>query len=186
MLDEGRLWFSEIGNERLEIDVDVQPRIARSLSVEVAAGPPELAARTEAALARQDEPVTSDGEARAMLLAGCEPAPDWSRRVLDALQAGWAAVGGSIELQGFGRRHGLHELGPWKPGFGRAPTWAHPLLCPALGNEVLHVATWLEPLLGLPTLDTGSFPEPWVCDGRARVAVPVRALRPSGRRAGER
>jgi hypothetical protein len=181
LVDEGRLWFSEVGNERLELEVDVAPRIERALSVEISDGPAELVALTRAALERQEEPVTVSGNARAFLAPGCAPAPDWSRRVLDAHEDGWAAVAGSIEAAETRLRRRPTELEPWRPGFGRAPNWSRPLLCPSLANEVVHVATWLEPLLGLPTLDTEAFPEPWLCDGRIRVAV-ARAGRRAGRR----
>jgi hypothetical protein len=182
LVETGRLWFSDVGNERLELDVDVVPRIARLLSVEIESGPPRLVEQTEAALVRQEEPVVAFGEARGFLAAGSLPAPDWSRRVLDAHEDGWAAVGGSIELTDRGRlRRSAGELEPWRPGFGRAPNWTRPLLCPSLANEVLHVASWLQPLRGLPSLDTETFPEPWMCDGRIRVAAPATARRPAGR-----
>jgi hypothetical protein len=182
LVDEGRFWFSEVGNERLELDVAVAPRIERLLSVEVADGAEGLVAVTRAALERQEEPVVAMGNARAFLAPGCIPAPDWSRRVLDAHQEGWAAVAGSIDVAERGlRRRRAAELEPWRPGFGRAPNWSRPLLCPSLANEVVHVATWMEPLYGLPMLDTETFPEPWLCDGRIRVAAPATAARRAGR-----
>jgi hypothetical protein len=183
LVDEGKAWFSDVGNERLELEVDVLPRIERLLAVDVAPGPEDLLAQTTAALARQDEAVVETGAARAYLAAGNVPAPDWSRRVLDALQEGWAAVGGSVEIVERGLlRRGAPELEPWRPGFGRAPNWSRPLLCPALAVEVVHVASWLEPLRGLPALDIATFPEPWLCDGRIRVSVVATAARRADRR----
>jgi hypothetical protein len=181
LVDSGRLWFSDVGNERLELDVRVEPRIERALAVEIAPGLPGLVERTRTALARQQEPVVTHGAATAFLVAGCVPAVDWSSRILSAHEEGWAAVGGSIDVKntGFRRRH--PELDPWRPGFGRAPNWPGPLLCPSLANEVLHVVTWPEPLRGLPRLDTDCFPEPWLCDGRIRLAVDATALRPVDR-----
>ena len=49
---------------------------------------------TAAALAAQEEPLVDDEPAAvAHLVAGAAPAPDWSRRLLDAHEEGWAAVG---------------------------------------------------------------------------------------------
>ena len=75
-----------MGNEPLGIDCDVLPRLAeRTLAVQVRPGPAPLEAETQAALAALEEPVvTDDAAAVAHLAAGCLPAADWSRRVLDA------------------------------------------------------------------------------------------------------
>ena len=93
LVDEGRAWFGELGNEALELDQEVAPRIARA-----------LAARggDAGALAAQEEPLVPADEADAVayLADGCAPAPDWSRRVLDAHQEGYALVGGSILAPG--------------------------------------------------------------------------------------
>jgi hypothetical protein len=67
LVDEGRLWFEEVGNARLEREVDVAPRISRA------------------------------DQAVAHLAKGVETAPDWSRRVFDAHQEGYGIVAGSIE-----------------------------------------------------------------------------------------
>jgi hypothetical protein len=184
LVDEGRAWFSELGNHRLEFDVDVRPRLARrALSVEVADGPDELVAATREALAAQEERVFDEGEATAFLAAGCRPTPDWSRRLLDAHEQGFAAVGGSVEVERSGLlRRGPSELDPWKPGFGRSPGWTLPLLCPSLVAEALEEAPWAEPLAGLPALDTAQLAEPWLCDGRIRVVVAATALPRAGRR----
>ena len=135
LVNEGRYWFRELGNERLELDVDVLPGIARrALAVSVAPGDADLAALTQAALAAQEEPIATEGEATAYLAAGARPAPDWSRRILDAHEEGFVAVGGAVEVEGgrLERRAAAKELAAWSPGFGRSPGWAHPLLCPSL------------------------------------------------------
>jgi hypothetical protein len=184
LVDEGRFWFAEIGNERLEVDVDVGSRLPeRTLAVRVADGPPELAAATREALAKLDETVAEEGgAATAFLVAGCRPASDWSRRLLDAHEEGFAAVAGSIDVEGrlAGRRAG-GTLRPWRPGFGRSPSWTRPLLCPSLVSELIDETPWADPVAGLPALAPTELSEPWLCDGRIRVAVPARALRRDGR-----
>jgi hypothetical protein len=184
LVDEGRLWFSEVGNERLELDLDVAPRLTeRTLAVRVADGPADLVDVTRAALARVDEPVANEGAATAFLVPGCRPAPDWSRRILDAHEEGFAAVGGSIDVGGrlAARRHGA-AVAPWAPGFGRSPGWTRPLLCPSLVSDLADRAAWADPVAGLPALDPNGLDEPWVCDGRIRIELDSRALQRDGRR----
>lgn len=185
LLDEPRAWFAELGNEPNELEIDVAPRVARrALAVRVAEGSPSLAAETEAALAAQEEPiVTEDAEATAFLSPGARPAPDWSRRVLDAHAEGYGVVGGSVEVEGSRFRRGAaRELEPWKPGFGRSPGWFLPLIFPSVLSEALEAAPFTEPVCGLPTLDPSGLAEPWLCDGRIRVGVPARALQRDDRR----
>jgi hypothetical protein len=178
LVDEGRAWFSDLGNRRLEEDVDVRPRLERrALAVRVEEGAPELVQATRQALAAQDEPIADEGEATARLAAGCRPDRRWSRRLLDAHAEGYAAVAGSIEVEGSLLRRPPRELEPWRPGFGRSPSWDRPLLCPSL-----LVDAPLSSLAGLPALDPGGLEEPWLCDGRIRVVVAATALRPAGRR----
>jgi hypothetical protein len=178
LVDEGRAWFSDLGNHRIEEDVDVLQRLGRrTLAVAVGEGPPELVTATRAALAMQAEPIAADGEATAHLAAGCRPDPDWSRRVLDAHAEGYAAVGGSIDVSSGLLRHAPKELEPWRPGFGRSPNWTHPLLCPSL-----LIQAELSSVAGLPALHPSALEEPWLCDGRIRVAVAAKALRLVGRR----
>ena len=180
LVDEGRAWFSDLGNHRIEEDVDVRPRLARRLlGIVIGEGPPELVEATRSALAAQEEPVSSDGEATAHLAAGCRPAPDWSRRLLDAHDEGYAALGGSIDVDRSLRRRAPKELEPWRSGFGRAPNWTRPLLCPSL-----LVPATLTAIAGLPALDPTTLDEPSLCDGRIRVAVAARDLRPADRRSG--
>jgi hypothetical protein len=174
LVDEGRYWFSQVGNTRLEVDVEVLPRIERALGVVFTPGDAAAEAESRRALAQQTEPLVAAGEEQALahLAPGCLPAPDWSARVLDALQQGYAAVGGSIEIVG---RRRPKELAPWAPGTGRVPNFAHPLICASLihGGEPWR---WTE-IEGLPALEHPQR-EPWLYDGR----IVVRARPRSGRR----
>ena len=186
LVNEGQYWFHELGNERLELDVPVLPRIERrALAVAVLPGAAALEAATRAALERQDEAVANgEGEATAHLLAGASPAPDWSRRILDAHAEGYVAVAGSVRVEGgpFERRAVAKDLGPWRPGFGRAPGWSQPLLCPSVLEGVAA-----QPVAGpggLPALDPAAVDGRTLCDGRIQVSVTATALRPDGRRRG--
>ncbi len=158
LVEEFRFWFEEIGSSPLRLDVDVLPRIdERRLAVVVRGGDSE---ETASALALQEEPVVDeDAVAVAYLVAGASPAPDWSRRVLDAHAEGFAAVGGSIETP-------ERALRPWAPGGGRNPAFAHPLLLPSL-------LTGLEPgeHEGLPAY-VPEDDEPAIFDGRIRLRLP--------------
>lgn len=169
LVEELRFWLSDVGAATLDVEVAVAPRIAeRRLRVVVHGG---ASVRTEAALAAQAEALVADGaEAVAHLVAGCEPAPDWSRRVLDAHAEGWAAVGSAVEPVGglLARQRARRRLGRWAPG-GRNPRFDGPLLLPSL-LEGLQPASWQ----GLPTYDG---PE-GLFDGGAVVRLPTR----SGRR----
>jgi hypothetical protein len=129
---EHRYWLREIGNESLEIETAVVPRIERRLAV------------VGAEVGGQDEPLVAREEAEAVahLAPGCMPAPDWSRRVLDAHQEGYGMVAGSIEA---GRNR---ALAPWAPGSGRNPGFEHPLLCPSVAGGIDPL--WLDPVEDLP------------------------------------
>ena len=168
LVEEHRFWLSEVGVETLDVEVDVEPLIAeRRLAVVVHGGPD---ARTDAALAAQEEPVVSDGAAAtAYLVAGAEPAPDWSRRLLDAHAEGWPAVGSAIVPTGgpFERRRTARALRRWAPG-GRNPRLDAPLLLPSLVDGAAPGEH-----RGLPAYEgEGLF------EGRAVVRLPTR----SGRR----
>jgi hypothetical protein len=128
LVEEHRFWFAEVGCTPLDLPVEVAPRIAeRRLAVVVHGGPDE---ETDAALAAQEEPlVTERPSAVAHLVAGALPAPDWSRRLLDAHTEGWAAVGGGIDPA---ERRLRARLRPWAPGGGRHPAFGRPLLLPSL------------------------------------------------------
>ncbi len=163
LVADNRLWFSEVGNPQPEVVADVQPRISRrALAVRGA---------DEGALDGLEEPVVADesnAEAIAYLARGVVPAPDWSRRLLDAHAEGYAAVGGSIELMGSLMRRGPGELEPWAPGRGRIPGFAHPLLCPSVLVELEPV--WTDSVAGLPAL-LAPADEPWLYDGRIVVGA---------------
>jgi hypothetical protein len=170
LVDEGRLWFEEVGNPRLESDREVEPRIERALAAR--GGDPE-------ALAAQEEPLVAeaDAEAIAYLGEGVAPAPDWSRRVLDAHQEGYAVVGGSVEAESGLLRRAPRELEPYAPGSGRVPGFPHPLVCPSIvaGVEV----EWTDDVAGLPAARAPR-DEPWIYEGRARVTARPRSGRPRG------
>jgi hypothetical protein len=167
LVDEGTCWFSEVGNLAPELKVAVQPRIERALA---AVGGD---AETEKALAAQEEPLVdlTEAEAVAHLAPGCVPARDWSRRVLDAHQEGYALVGGSIAARGGFRRKAPPELAPWAPGGGRVPAFTHPLLCPSIVRGV--DVEWGKPIAELPAVaqPDGFDPEPWLYDGRIAVEL---------------
>jgi hypothetical protein len=171
LVADDRFWLSELGNALLEQDVGVEPRIAaRALAVRGA---------DPGALDALEEPVVAEHEAAAVahLAAGCVPAPDWSRRILDAHEEGFAAVGGSVDASSGLFRRSPATLAPWAPGPGRVPGFEHPLLCPSLVREL--EPAWVDPVEGLPALRPPS-DEPWIYDGRAVVKVRLR----SGRRPG--
>jgi hypothetical protein len=94
------------------------------------------------------------GAAVAHLPPEVEPAADWHDLVRSAHEEGFAAVGGAVESR-------ERALRPYRPGGGRNPSFAEPLVCPSL----------LPPLgpncevAGLPAWQPeGS--EPWIYDGR--------------------
>ncbi len=123
LVEELRFWFAEVGSHALELDAEVLPLIdERRLSVVVRGGADE---QTTAALAAQEEPlVEEDAVAVAHIVTGAVPAPDWSRRILDAHAEGFVAVGGSIESS----RAGAQALG--------AQRRTQPLLLPSAAAAV--------------------------------------------------
>jgi hypothetical protein len=170
LIAEQRAWFAELGGTPVEDEVEVLPRIERRLAVEGA---------DPGALDAQEEPVVPLGEAEAVayLAPGVVPAPDWSRRILDAHQEGYAIVGGSIAVPR--GRHARAALAPWKPGTGRVPRFPYPLVCPSLVQGV--VPHWVDEVVGRPAVLPRQ-QEPWLqpalYDGRATVTARPR----SGRR----
>ena len=150
LVEEHRFWLSEVGVETHDVEVDVAPLIAsRRLAVVVHGGPDP---RTEAALAAQEEAVVGDEpSATAHLVAGAEPAPGWSRLLLDAHAEGWAAVGPALVPEGgpFERRRAARALRRWAPG-GRNPRFDSALLLPSL-VEGLELGEHR----GLPAFDGG-------------------------------
>jgi hypothetical protein len=165
LVAEDRYWFSELGNAPLVQTVPVAQRIGRALAVR--GGDP----------GPQEEPLVAeeDAEAIAYLAPGVTAAPDWSRRILDAHQEGYAAVGGSIAVGGGFLRRPPPALAPYAPGGGRNPAFEHPLLCPSVVREV--EPRWTDQVEGLPALEPPP-DEPWLYDGR--ITVRLR----SGRRRG--
>lgn len=122
LVEELRFWFAELGCTPLDVEVEVLPRIAERRLRAVVHGDDDP--ETTAALAAQDEALVTEEEvAVAHLVAGAVPAPDWSRRLLDAHAEGWAAVGPGIDARG---------LREWAPGGGRNPRFGLPLLLPSL------------------------------------------------------
>jgi hypothetical protein len=161
LVDEHRLWFAEAGSETLERDVDVAPRIERRLAAR--GGDPAALAAQEEALVPEDE-----AEATAVLGDGLAPRPDWSRRVLDAHQEGWALVGGSVEWHGGLLRRRPGELAPYEPGQGRVPGFRHPLVA---YSHVRGLAPDVaEPVAGLPAARAPEG-EPALFDGRIVVEL---------------
>jgi len=164
LVEEYRFWFAEVGSATLDVPVEVAPRIAeRRLAVVVHGGDD---AETTAALAAQEEAIVTEmPEAVAHLVPGALPAPDWSRRLLDAHADGWEAVGGAV-LPLSRRERGT--FAPWAPG-GRNPRFGEPLLFPSL-------------LAGLEPEELGDLPcydgEDALFEGRAVVRLRPRSGRP--------
>jgi hypothetical protein len=180
LVDGGRCWFEEVGNSRLELDVPVLARLEeRALRVVLRGGDSELTAVTEEALRLQEEPLDDRAEVTAFLPAGAMPPPDWSTKVLDAHDEGYAAVGGSIGVRGsrFASRKERAELEPWRTAKGRQPGWSRPLLCPSLHRDIAQRIRWLEPVAGLPTVTPPDFPDRWLWDGTISLEIDVKALR---------
>jgi hypothetical protein len=159
LVEEFRFWFAEVGNAPLELDVVVRPRVGRRLAAR--GGEARALAAQEEALVPED-----DAEAVAHLGARVAPAADWSRRVLDAHQEGFAAVGGAVATRRFARA--ARELAAWAPGGGRVPRFPHPLLCPSLVRGA--DGEWLDAVAGLPALRPPP-DEPSLFDGRIVVRV---------------
>ena len=150
LVEEFQFWFSEIGIPMLEVDSTVRDRITeRRLAVVIHPGPGDEK-ETREALAGQAESVDVDDGARAdavaHLVAGCIPASDWSRRLLDAHAEGFAAVGGAlvpaVGRLGAGRQWSW--LRAWQPQATRNPRFREPLLLPSLvsGIEPSSLRGW--------------------------------------------
>jgi hypothetical protein len=137
LVEEHRFWFAELGGTPLEIPASVLPRIAERRIAVVVHGPAD--GETAAALSAQEEPTVEKGAvAIAHLAPGALPAPDWTQRLLDAHEEGYAAVGGAVEpLGGLRDRRRLQAFEPWSPGGGRNPRFEHPLLFPSLLGDLM-------------------------------------------------
>jgi hypothetical protein len=182
LVAENFVWFAEVGGAALETDQEVGLRISRrALAVRVRSGPPQLESETAAALGALEEPLAPEDEAVAVaeLAAGTLPAPDWSRRILDAHEEGFAIVGGAVEpVAGPLRmRHARTVLRAWAPGTGRNPAFGHPLLCASVLREVDVVAA--GEVEGLPAVALPA-EEPWLYDGRIVVRARLRSDRQRG------
>jgi hypothetical protein len=156
---EDRFWLAELGNTQLTLDTPVAPRIERALAVR------------GADVTGQEEPVVAESDAAAIayLTPVCRPAPDWSRRILDAHQEGYGIVGSSIDA---GRNA---ALAPWTPGPGRNPSFRGLLLCPSVVVGVQP--DWQDDVEGLPALDPPPrelwlHHEPWLYDAAATISLP--------------
>jgi hypothetical protein len=159
LVDERRAWFGELGSESPLLAVEVRPRIERRLAA--LGGNPD-------ALAAQEEPLVPEDEAEAVayLCEGCAPRPDWSRRVLDAHQEGYALVGGSIAVETGLLRRRPRGLEPYTTEAGRVPGFPHPLVCPSHVRGLTPDMS--ETVEGLPAARAPAG-EPWLYDGRIVV-----------------
>ena len=171
LVEEHRFWLQELGSTPLELPVEVRPRIAERRLAAVIHGTPDE--QIAAALAAQEEPLVSEGAvAFAHLVPEALPAPDWSRRLLDGHEEGFAAVGGAVEpLDGLRARAEARRLAPWAPGGGRNPRFTQPLLFPSL-------LAGLDPGRheGMPVFSGADA----LFDGNAVVRLRRRSGRPSG------
>jgi hypothetical protein len=182
LVDEHRCWFAEVGSAPLELELDVGRRIShRGLAALVGWGERYIVEATWERLFSLEEPIVRQAEAVALVLLppGVVLPRDWSSRVLDAHEEGYAAVGGSVEPIGTRtwRRRSDAALAPWAPGTGRNPSFAHPLLCPSViyGTET----TWVPDVEGLPALEPPR-DDAWIYDGRIAIKAPLRADRRRG------
>lgn len=120
-------------------------------------------------LARDVDVAPRQGEPRAALPDGVEPAADWAERVRAAHAEGYGVVAGAVRWPRprFGRLP--RERAPYAPGSGRVPGFAAPLLCPSVlpGVELER----LGEVGGLPAFAAPQG-EPWVYDGRIVLCVP--------------
>jgi hypothetical protein len=114
-------------------------------------------------------------EPNAALPDWVEPAPDWAERVRAAHADGYAVVAGAIAWDGGVLRRRPRALAPYRPGPGRVPGFASPLLCPSVAPGV--ELDRLDDVAGLPAF-AAPREEPWVYDGRIVLTARPR----SGRR----
>ncbi len=90
--------------------------------------------------------------------------PEWDAKVLALHAEGYAVVAGAIDAPRTQRK----TFGPWTPGPGRVPGFAHALLCPS----VLHgiEPERLEDVEGLPAFRPPD-DEPWLYDASLVLTV---------------
>jgi len=113
----------------------------------------------------------------AELPEGVTPADDWAERVAASHAEGFAVVAGAVAWEGGLFDRAPRELAAYKPGPGRVPAFASPLLCPSV-IEGLELER-LPDVAGLPAFAAPT-DEPWIYDGR----IVLRARPQSGRRPG--
>ncbi|HEY6962598.1 MAG TPA: hypothetical protein VI408_11970 [Gaiellaceae bacterium] len=117
------------------------------------------------------------GEPHAELPPGVEATDAWREHARRAHADGYAVVAGSVEWD-HGRLHRRpRALEPYRPGPGRVPGFASPLLCPSVlpGVELERVGD----VAGLPAYAAPQ-DEPWIYDGRAvLIARPRSGRRPT-------
>jgi hypothetical protein len=104
-----------------------------------------------------------EGTHHAELPGRIEPAADWARRVAESHADGFAVVASAIAWEGGWRHPRPHALDPYRPGPGRVPGFAHPLVCPSVIDGVRLER--LRDVAGLPAYAAPA-DEPWVYDGR--------------------
>jgi len=109
-----------------------------------------------------------EAEPRAELPEDVEPAPDWAERVRAAHAEGYAVVAGAVDWRGGALARPPRELAQYRPGVGRVPGFAAPLLCPSVVPEV--ALERLGDVAGLPAF-AAPRDEPWVYDGRIVLRV---------------
>jgi hypothetical protein len=108
------------------------------------------------------------GEPNASLPDGIEPAADWAERVRASHAEGFAVVAGAIDWGRGSLRRRPRALDAYRPGRGRVPGFASPLLCPSvLPGVELELIGDVE---GLPAY-AAPREEPWVYDGRIILRV---------------
>jgi hypothetical protein len=142
------------GRYRLAVDLVLESRCWLSeignsmLEVETEVGPRDTSSRV------------------AYLTPDVEPAPDWQELSRAAHAEGYAAVGGSLEAA---RNRSLRA---YRPGGGRNPSFAEPLVCPSLLLPLAPNCT----VAGLPAWRPEG-DEPWIYD--AGITARLRSNRPS-------
>lgn len=85
---------------------------------------------------------------------------------------GYAVVAGSIAWGSPPGRRTPHALDPYRPGTGRNPSFAYPLICPSILVGV--TLQRLDEIEGLPTFAAPSH-ETWIYDGRLTLVVDPRS-----------
>ncbi len=121
------------------------------------------------------EPAWSDvevgarrGSARLELPPGVEADTGAAELIAAAHAEGFAVVAGAIAWERRLGRRRPHALDPYRPGTGRNPSFARPLLCPSVLDGI--VLERLPDLAGLPAFAAPP-DEAWSYDGRIVLRV---------------